>query len=185
MNRRVLQVLAVAWAVGLLGTYVACRSTSRETGAPPSPTSSDPDAAPPGDLRTFVGTKSAGVFEPADVENDPPPETQSSGFHPLPSSKSGRAFAPPPPQTGPVKREFRLMPGSKSAPVEISSPPTTAPAPTKYRAATPDWGEAPPMLLPGSKSGHHDPAAIEALFGDRRPESPSTQPATQPANPKQ
>jgi hypothetical protein len=185
MNRRVLQVLAIAWAAGLLGTYVACRSTSREAEAPPSTTSPDPYAAHPGGPETFVGTKSAAVFEPSDVANDPPAATQQSGFHPLPSSKSGRAFTPPP-QPGPAKRE--LFRGSKSGNVDLdpanllftdespatssTSQPATAPADPSPRSER--------ILLPSSKSGRI--WTQEVLKADGHAEWTTTQPA--PAEPK-
>lgn len=187
MNPRVLKAFAIVWAVGLLGTYVACRSTSREAEAPPSTTTPDPDATSPDDLRTFVGTKSAAVFEPADVANDRPPETQSSGFAPLPSSKSGRAFTPPP-QTGPAKRE--LFRGSKSGNVDLdpanilftdeppatsaTSQPATAPADPSPRSER--------ILFPSSKSGLI--WTQEVLKADGHAEWTTTQPATAPADPK-
>lgn len=141
MNPRILKVIAIAWAVGLLGTYVACRSRSHSgssANAPPASEGTGPIEVSPnsanftnaGGLQTFVGGKSAGAFFPADVESTQPADTQPIHIQPT--------------QTQPTTSQPALLPGSKSFKVD-TQPVRVLPG---WKSAPPDWGTPTPATTP-------------------------------------
>ena len=131
MNSRVLKVIAVVWGVGLLGTYVACRSTQQHAEQAPPETAPPSNFTQKGGLQTFVGGKSAAVFHPEYSLTTQPASTQTTSTQPAPTQP-----AEPEPVLLPGSKSMkvrpeplRVLPGWKSAPVDMTSPSaTTQPA---------------------------------------------------------